>query len=1137
MHPEQARRVVFMDSTDYAYLNDKTEVDAADAQSGHIEESLLEMMDASFEFSGPDSFYAAFEAGFADLPITSDNTSFTQMQDHAEVMSTIGHHLKQQGSSGTHGWGAGADEGASVSFGDAPSKLTSSYGVEDALASGMKSQSGLHPQGWSLAVEKSSSAVAGDLARPENAHAIGEDAVLSKGGMGELAPVAYAYEVPQAESLVTSGNDTWAYTDDPLKALLYTENGFDSARWNISTGPVGTPVKLTYSFLTSVPSYANPSDFPGVTAFSAAQKTAVKNILSAVSEFANVTFTEVSGVGDLTFANHTFTDKQPENAVGYAFIPQLDPSTGKMTSLSGDIWLEAQAGWVSINPWSASPGGDGYQALIHEIGHALGLKHPFEKTYRLAADLDIDTYTQMSYTRNNAWAPVKVSDFSYQITPMHPSTFMTLDIVALQNLYGANTATRSGNDKYAWDTTPKRIETIWDGGGNDTIDCSKQVYSCNINLQEGAYSSIGLLLTDEDVRSAYNLPSGIFPFPSNLAAYKVFRGENSVAIARGVTIENAIGGSANDTLTGNAANNLLRGGGGNDLLYGGLGADTLEGATGNDTLKGDANNDSLYGGDGNDWLDGGAGADRMEGGNGNDVYVVDNASDKVIEAADAGIDTVRASITHILAVNAEKLELTGTANINGTGNTLANTLTGNNGNNTLDGAQGNDTLYGGLGDDFLNGGAGADYMDGGAGDDTYVVDDAGDKVVEAANAGTDTVRSSISYTLGNNVEQLVLLTGAGNINGIGNALANTLTGNNGHNTLDGGLGNDKLYGGLGDDFLNGGAGADYMKGGAGNDTYVVDNANDQIAEAANEGIDTVRASVSCTLGAEVEKLELTGTVNINGVGNILANTITGNEGVNILEGGVGNDTLYGKGGDDIGLYGNEGNDYLDGGVGADYMKGGTGDDVYIVDNTKDKAVEYAGGGVDTVRASVSYTLGAEVEKLELTGTASINGVGNALANTLTGNGGNNALNGGAGNDKLYGGSGNDLLNGGDGADLLFGQAGADKLYGGTGNDTFGYTLTTDSLLSAPDRIFDFDLEQDKVDFSKFDVNPSTSAMDHFTFTGSALFGANTPGQLRFEYNAATNLGTLYGNVDMNTTADFAIEFAGLKVLTAAGLIL
>ncbi|WP_196053665.1 calcium-binding protein [Paracoccus lichenicola] len=337
------------------------------------------------------------------------------------------------------------------------------------------------------------------------------------------------------------------------------------------------------------------------------------------------------------------------------------------------------------------------------------------------------------------------------------------------------------------------------------------------------------------------------------------------------------------------------------------------------------------GGTGNDILRGTSAAEVLTGGAGNDIYHL-TPGDQVVELASGGTDTVNASFTHILAGNVENLILTGNAAINGIGNLLANRLTGNEaanqlvgglgmdslfgngGNDTLSGGTDGDLLDGGIGNDWLDGGAGADTLRGGTGDDVYVLDSTADVISEYWNQGTDTVRASMGATLGVQVENLVLL-GTANLWGTGNTLHNVLTGNAGANSLDGGAGNDTLAGGEGGDWLNGGAGIDLLRGGAGNDTYVLDNPGDLVAEAAGQGTDTVRSSVTVQLSANVENLILTGNAAINGTGNALNNSLTGNAAANQLVAGGGNDILNGAAGQDM-LTGGTGTDVLSGGLDA-----------------------------------------------------------------------------------------------------------------------------------------------------------------------------------------------------------------------------
>jgi serralysin len=306
--------------------------------------------------------------------------------------------------------------------------------------------------------------------------------------------------------------------------------------------------------------------------------------------------------------------------------------------------------------------------------------------------------------------------------------------------------------------------------------------------------------------------------------------------------------------------------------------------------------------------------------------------------------------------------------MNAGGSDGADQLYGDNAHaNRLEGRGGNDTL---------DGRGGADTMLGGFGNDSYYVDNGGDVVTENANEGLDTVYVLLSYTLTANVETLVQQ-GSADLQGYGNASANTLIGNAGNNLLDGG------------------GGGDGMLGGAGNDTYFVDNMSDGVVENANEGSnDTVFASVSFTLGANVENLILQGGA-VQGFGNSQANVIYGNV--------VGN--------------------LLDGGGGVDLMVGGLGDDTYFVDDPSDAAFEVAGQGNDSVFTTANYGLAAEVENLVMQGSANLQGYGNNQANVLYGNAGNNLLNGAGGIDLMVGGAGNDTYFVDDPSDSCFEAAG------------------------------------------------------------------------------------------------------------------
>ncbi len=372
-----------------------------------------------------------------------------------------------------------------------------------------------------------------------------------------------------------------------------------------------------------------------------------------------------------------------------------------------------------------------------------------------------------------------------------------------------------------------------------------------------------------------------------------------------LSIEHAIGSTAADIIRGNALGNHLAGAEGND---------TLEGRGGNDTL------------------DGQQGEDRMFGGLGDDLYIVSEPGDLVVEFVGQGMDTVLTRLgAYTLTLNVENLVAQGSGPRNLAGNGLDNSVTG--------GAEA-DTISGGAGNDTLDGGADADRMLGGLGNDTFIVDEAGDLVIEYANQGRDTVQTSLSaFRLTINVEDL-FATGAGARNFVGNALDNFISGAAASDTLLGGAGNDTLDGGPDDDLLY---------GGAGDDTFFV-TLGDLVFEAGGGGADTVilTAGTVYSLGANLENLVLAAVEAIEGNGNGLGNVIAGNELANILRGFAGRDVLDGGAGDDL----------LVGGANGDTMVGGAGNDIFryfaLADSPQaeaDTILDFsfaAGSGSDTI---------------------------------------------------------------------------------------------------------------------------------------------------------------------------------------------
>lgn len=503
--------------------------------------------------------------------------------------------------------------------------------------------------------------------------------------------------------------------------------------WSASPG---TAVTVTYSFDTSNSDQTDASgNATGFIALSAAQRAAAQQSLALFSDAGNITFTQAAAnTGTMRFSAYNSTT---DGAGAYAYFPG---GTGA-NDLAGDVNLNND----SVSTTSIPRGSYSFFAMLHEIGHAMGLAHPGDYNAGPGVDITYDAHAQF-IEDSQQYTVMSYFDESNTTGSFdsYPDTLLMYDILAIQQLYGVNNSTRSGNSIYGFNANTGAVYNfsentdpvfcIWDGGGTDTIDASLYSMAQHIDLNAGTFSNIG-----------------------------GFTGNISIAI--GAVIENAKGGSGNDILYGNAAANVLVGGSGNDVLFGRGGADTLNGGLGNDT------------------------------------YALTNENDTVIDSG--GVDTITSTISRTLAAYTaiERLTLTGTANINGTGNALANVITGNAGSNILDGAAGLDTLIGGLGND------------------TYMLGAENDTVSDSG--GNDAIVSTISRSLAGyaTIERLTLR-GTGNINATGNALDNVIVGNGAKNVINGGAGNDTILGGAGVDRLYGNIGNDTLTGGTGTDAFV-----------------------------------------------------------------------------------------------------------------------------------------------------------------------------------------------------------------------------------------------------------------------------------------------------------------------------
>jgi len=842
------------------------------------------------------------------------------------------------------------------------------------------------------------------------------------------------------------------YDPNGKPSLLPGDAGTQITRMNLSwaTG-LGQAATVTYAYRSNAPG-TMPSDTSGFSRFTEAQINATELMLAAWADVAQLTFVR-SGAG--TSGEGAYADNATmlfgnysSGAAGAGAFAYL-PGNAATNSVSGDVWVNfSQAA-------NATPTylGYGYQTILHEVGHAIGLSHPADYnagsggsiTYSANALYYEDSrqYTVMSYFPEGNTGGAFSGRFA--------SAPLLDDIAAVQRLYGANMSTRTGDTVYGFNSTAGRIWydatqggvisavvfAVWDAGGIDTLDFSGYSQGGLVDLRQGHFSSVGGLT-------------------------------GNVSIAMGAVIENAIGGSGNDTLVGNSANNRLRGNAGNDTIEGGVGSDT-----------------AVYAGNSSEYTVT-AGTETVNG----QVYRI------VTVTGPDGTDTLR-NVEFIAFSNITIAAPVAAAGIALEGDVTNDTINGTEFNDWLFGAGGDDTIDGGFGNDLINGGLGNDTLNGWVGFDT--VDYSGSVSGVNVNLSTGTA------TGGGGNDSLSLFESV-----IGSRFNDTLTGDAGGNTLNGNGGIDTLSGGEGDDILIAGNGTatsppapDVVKAqGTANTSFgtavtidpnfdLVDEPgftnpgtvpHAKITATSNGGgkeyyAFTVGANVTATFDINdgsfdtvIEIFDANGTrIAINddgggdGTNSFLSQNFaaggtyyiavsrwvsgSGNSivmdsppagstyGLNISIPGhaVAGQTFAGST-----LNGDTGSDTLHSGSGDDTMNGGSGTDTVVYTGARALYVitDLGGGsfrvtgpdgtgtdilnGIERIQFSDQTITIAAAPPTEFNGTSD--------ADYLTGTEENDILRGFAGDDRLHGYGGDDILYGGDGADVLNGWGGTDTAW-------------------------------------------------------------------------------------------------------------